>query len=103
MTAQELKQAIEIAVMAGQVKAEVESIIAERDRLRSDLAAISKALAILNMDGEPVELAELAGKVIPILADKAPCEHVVCPNEALDCDDCAIKTAVEAAKGGSGE
>jgi hypothetical protein len=68
---------------------------------QDDLAAIRSALSeALGVDGAVVVLAKLAAKVIHMLAGNAPYKCVDCPGMATGCDGCAIKVAIDAAKGG---
>lgn len=82
--------------------------------LKSDLAAIRSSLSLLG-DGEPVELAKLAAKVISELAGRLNDITGTCPPDAYgkeiwdDCDtkckdgspsECWIRAALDAAKGG---
>jgi len=80
------------------------------DKLERDLATIRSALsAVLGVEGEAVELAGLAGKVIPELADCPEDVCHACIGRELGCDVYAspdglcserrIKAAIDAAKG----
>jgi hypothetical protein len=100
------------------IRAHIETQEAEVERLYTDLIAETKSHAetagflqerkdqlarireILSMlgDGEPVELAKRAAKVIGKFAGESRCDHAICPDVAIDCTDCAIRAALDATK-----
>ena len=89
----------------GSLNASVKNMAAEIAKMREDVADLARIREILSMlgDGEPVELAKRAAKVIGKFAEESRCDHSICPDVAIDCTDCAIRAALDATKEESDE
>ncbi len=89
---------------------EIPDYVEPIDPLAADLATIRSALSeALGVEGEAVELARLAGKVIPELAKRpnASCQYTFAKCEKCgktigsdECTNARIKAAIDAAEGG---